>query len=98
VRVTRDDADSWVPRRSDRLAAKAPFREPKPEKQAKRVLVHKWTPGANRTGQRTPDATIAAKFHDTFSMPLSESKREAPWRLHSSSRCTLLVSVLAAQS
>lgn len=25
----------------------------------------------------TPDATIAARFHDTFTEPLSSSKREA---------------------
>lgn len=63
--------------RSDHLAAKAPFRDLQPEKQAKRTLVHKWNPGVDHTRQRTPDATIAAKFHDTFLVPLSASKREA---------------------
>jgi hypothetical protein len=32
---------SVIPRRSDRLAAKSAFRDPNPEKQAKRVLVNK---------------------------------------------------------
>jgi hypothetical protein len=34
--------DSVVPRHSDRLAAKSVFRDPQPEKQAKRVMMNKW--------------------------------------------------------
>jgi len=33
---------AWIPRRSDRLAAKSIFRDPQPEKQARRVLLNKW--------------------------------------------------------
>lgn len=32
VRVSKDVDDWWVPRRSDRLAAKSAFRDPQPEK------------------------------------------------------------------
>jgi hypothetical protein len=41
-RAARRDPASLVPRRNDRLVAKAPFRDPNSEKQAKRVLVNKW--------------------------------------------------------
>ena len=41
-RTARRDPASLVPRRSDRLMAKSEFRDPNPEKQAKRVLVNKW--------------------------------------------------------
>lgn len=77
LKVARDVDDCWVPRRSDRLAAKSAFRDPQPEKQAKRVLVNKWTRRPEAASRCTPDATIAARFHDTFTAPLSSSKREA---------------------
>lgn len=77
ARMPRDGAGSWVPRRSTWLAAKAPFKDPNPEKQAKRVLVHKWSPRTGHATHRTPDNAIADKFHANFSAPLSESKREA---------------------
>jgi hypothetical protein len=55
------------------------FRDPNPEKQAKRVLLGKWQPSACalRSAPATPDATIAARFRETFREPLSSSKREA---------------------
>lgn len=50
TRVTRTPADDeWVPRRSTRLAAKSAFRDPVPERQAKRVLIAKWDADAART-------------------------------------------------
>lgn len=70
-------SDAWVPRRSTRLAAKSAFHDPQPERQAKRVLLNKWTRRPDEMRSGTPDATIAAKFHDTFSEPLSSSKRAA---------------------
>jgi hypothetical protein len=75
-RVSRLDDSVFVPRRSDRLAAKSIHRDPNPEKQAKCVLVNKWRhEPANRS--QTPDPAIAAKFHETFAGPLSASKQAA---------------------
>lgn len=65
-----------VPCRSDRLAAKAAFRDTNPERQAKRVLINKWEHRPEQSNE-TSDVMIAAKFHDTFAEPISSSKREA---------------------
>ena len=46
-----------VPRRSDRLAAKSAYRDPVPEKQARRVLPGKWTNRSTNTATRTPRTT-----------------------------------------
>lgn len=67
----------WVPRRSTRLAAKSAFRDPQPEKQARRVLPNKWAGLPEDVVSNTPDATVAVKFHEAFTEPLSSSKREA---------------------
>jgi hypothetical protein len=66
-----------IPRRSDRLAAKAAFRNPNPEKQAKRVLVNKWENRPDDVVTATPDAGIAAKFHAAFGGPVPSFMREA---------------------
>jgi hypothetical protein len=72
--VSRLDDSVFVPRRSDRLAAKSIYHDPNPEKQAKRVLLNKWRrEPANRS--QTLDPAIAAKFHETFAGPLSASKK-----------------------
>lgn len=78
-RVSRVPVDNLVPRRSDRLAAKSVYRDPNPEKQAKRVMLSKWLSSASdpRSALVTPDATIATRFHETFKEPLSSSKRVA---------------------
>ena len=39
VRVSRVPVENLVPRRNDKLAAKSVYRDPQPEKQAKRVMV-----------------------------------------------------------
>jgi hypothetical protein len=79
LRVSRMRVENQVPRRSNRLAAKSVYRDPNPEKQAKRVLLSKWQPSASapRSAPTTPDVTIATRFHETFREPLSSSKREA---------------------
>jgi hypothetical protein len=41
LRITRPVDSVLVPRRSDRLASKSVYRDPKPEKQAKRILLNK---------------------------------------------------------
>lgn len=66
--------DDWVPRRSTRLAAKAPFRDPQPERQAKLVLISKWSSDPAASAPRT-DAPVDAKFREAFALPLSPSKR-----------------------
>jgi hypothetical protein len=63
-----------VPGRSDKLAAKSIFRDPNPEKQAKHVLLNKWT-RRPAEGPQTLDLVVAAKFYETFAEPLSSSKR-----------------------
>jgi hypothetical protein len=66
-----------VPRRSDRLAAKSAFRDPNPEKQAKRVLVNKWERRPDDAPIDTTDDRIAALFHETFKEPVDSSTRKA---------------------
>jgi hypothetical protein len=73
-----------VPRRSDRLVTKSAFRDPPPEKQAKRVLLNKWTQRSEETVTTTPDAMIATRFHETFTVSLSSSKHAAMHGLVSS--------------
>jgi hypothetical protein len=77
ARTTRAVDDDWIPRHSDRLATKSAFRDPQPEKQARRVMLNKWTERPEDVVTNTPDATISTKFHETFADPLSSSKREA---------------------
>ena len=68
LRVSCVPVAHLVPRRSDRLAAKSVYRDPKPEKQAKRVMLNKWRPSSSapRSSPVTPDASIATRFHETF--------------------------------
>jgi hypothetical protein len=75
-RVSRLDDSAFVPRCSDRLAAKSIYRDPNLEKQVKRVLLNKWR-HEPVNGSQTPDPAIAAKFHKTFAGPLSASKKAA---------------------
>jgi hypothetical protein len=84
LRVSRVRDEDLVLRRSERLAAKSVFRDPNPEKQAKRVLLRKWQPSAStpRSAPLTPDATVAARFHEAFREPLSSSKRQAIQELY----------------
>jgi hypothetical protein len=70
------NAENWIPRRSDRLAAKSVFRDLNPEKQDKRVLVNKWEGRLDDAVTNTPDASIAIKFHEAFDGPVSGCKRE----------------------
>lgn len=80
LRVSHLHEENLVPRQSDRLAAKSVYQDPKPENQAKRVMLKRWRPAsaaASRSSPLTPDASIAACFHETFAEPLSSSKRAA---------------------
>lgn len=75
TRTSRIADDDWVPRCSDRLAAKSAFRDPQTEKQAKRVLLSKWTRRPEGAASTTPNEAIARRFRETFTTPLSSSKR-----------------------
>lgn len=57
-----------MPRRSGHLAAESDFRDPQPEKQAKRVLMAKWTRRPQGT-PTTPDDAIALRFRCLSSAP-----------------------------
>jgi hypothetical protein len=74
LRVSRNVDSSLVPRRSDRLAAKSGYRDPKLEVQAKKVLLSKWKLRTQERSLNSPDASIADTFHKTFAEPLSETK------------------------
>jgi hypothetical protein len=76
-RRARREPPNIVPRRSTRLAGKSPFRDPNPEKQAKRVLVNKWENKPSGAGSATPDNTVAEKFHSHFTEPVPDYKWEA---------------------
>lgn len=75
LRVSHVQDENLVPRHSDRLAAKTVYRDPKPEKQAKKVMLSMWHPSTSAawSSPKTPDASIASRFHDTFKEPLSSS-------------------------
>jgi hypothetical protein len=75
-RVSCVDNFVFVPRRSDRLVAKSIHRDPNPEKQAKRVLLNKWTRKPASESQ-TLDSAVAVKFHEMFVDPVFASKRAA---------------------
>ena len=70
---TRDDSEV-VPKRSARLAAKSGYREPKPEAQARRVMMRRL---GYDTHTNKPDEASFDEFQELFALPLSPSKREA---------------------
>jgi len=53
------------------------MRHQNPEIQAKRVMINKWRSPSDCPQLKTPDETIAIKFHQTFTEPLSSTKRAA---------------------
>lgn len=66
-----------APKLSQRHLGKSPMRHPKPEVQAKRVMLNKWKSPSHSPQLQTPDESIALKFHQTFADPLSSTKRAA---------------------
>jgi hypothetical protein len=64
-----------VPRRSVRIAALSHRRDPKPELQAKKVLLRKWRPAADPPSPELPDNSFNEEFHREFGEPLSSAKR-----------------------
>ena len=77
ARTAKNVDDDWIPGHSDRLAAKSAFRDPQPEKQARRVLLNKWAGHPDNMATGTPDDSIASQFHEAFGGSVSTSKRAA---------------------
>lgn len=83
-RRTKVVDDNWFPRRSDRLAAKSAFRDPRPEKQARRVLLNKW---ATRPVHVAPNpvsaaaAVSAGRFQETFRDAAPPTRRQSVRKL-----------------
>ena len=78
LRVTRkvnyDVDDDFVPKRCARLAAKSKFREPKPEAEARKVMMKRL---GLETPTKVPDAASFEEFQQAFALPLSPMTREA---------------------
>jgi hypothetical protein len=91
-RRARREADSLVPRRSIRLAGKAAFRDPNPEKQAKR----EWKRRPADAPIDASDDRIAELFHDTFHGQVDSPTREAMRELMFPSPCERLSNAAAS--
>jgi hypothetical protein len=78
LRTTRKprhaEDDDFVPKRSIRLAKKSAHREPKPEAQARKVMLKRI--GLEVETARPDEATFD-EFQTVFAIPLTESTREA---------------------
>lgn len=75
VRVTRARSDEdFIPKRSVRLAAKSMHRDPKPEAQARKVMMKRL--GLEVETER-PDEASFDDFRTAFTAPLAEDTREA---------------------
>jgi hypothetical protein len=78
LRITKDprfvDDNDFVPKRSARLAAKSKYREPKPDAQARKVLMKKL---GLEVETEKPDEASFKEFQQAFAPPLSPSTREA---------------------
>ena len=80
LRSSRPPADGdqeWQVRRSSRLARKSGYRDPNPERQARRILLSKWGGRPEDASSKTPDDAIAARFHKEFGHHASSSKHDA---------------------
>ena len=66
--------EELVPKRSARLAAKYRHKEPRPEDQARKVMMRKFDIDV---ATEHPDTTTFEEFQVAFKLPLSPSKREA---------------------
>lgn len=63
-----------IPKRSTWLAVKSKHREPKPEAQARKVMMKRL---GVHVEMKLPDEASFDEFQTTFALPLSESTREA---------------------
>jgi hypothetical protein len=76
-RVSHRASPPLVPRRSVRIAALSHRRDPKPEIQAKKVLLKKRRPAAEPPSPDMPDNSYNEEFHKEFGEPLSSSKHRS---------------------
>jgi len=65
---------AWLPRRSSRLAAKSAFRDPNPERQAKRIMISRWT--GNAAGH-VADQDVDDEFRAAFEAASLSARKEA---------------------
>lgn len=68
---------SWWVRRSERLAAKSAYRDPQPERQARRVMLNRWEGRRDDARLEIADPVIAQRFKAAFSSDAPASRREA---------------------
>jgi hypothetical protein len=69
-----------VPRLSIRLAVLTHHRDPRPEIQAKKVMLRKWRPVAMPPSPQNPDDSYNEKFCCAFQEPLSSMRELFPSR------------------
>jgi hypothetical protein len=82
-----------IPKRSARLAAKSKHREPKPEAQARKVMTKRLSVHVDT---ELRDEASFVEFQTAFTMPQSESTREAMQVLFLGRKQRALGSVRAA--
>jgi hypothetical protein len=66
--------EAWLPRRSSRLAAKSGFRDPNPERQAKRIMIAKWT---GKAASHVADQAVDEEFRSAFEAATLSARKEA---------------------
>jgi hypothetical protein len=66
--------EELIPKRSARLAAKSKHREPKPEAQARKVMMKRLSVHVDT---ELPDEASFVEFQTAFTMPLSEPTKDA---------------------
>ena len=74
--------EAWLPRRSSRLAAKSAFRDPNPERQAKTIMISRWT---GKAASHVADQDVDDEFRAVFKATSLSARKEAmaamfPWR------------------
>ena len=69
--IDSDKEDDIVPKNNARLAAKNKFREPKPEAQARKVMMKRL---GFETPTELPSQASFKKFQQAFTLPLSTMK------------------------
>lgn len=74
-RRRRVDADAdWTPRRSSRLAAKSVYRDPEPERQAKKIMLGKWKDVPTNA---VPDLALDEEFQKAFAAASLSARKQA---------------------
>jgi hypothetical protein len=85
--------EDWIPKRSIRLAAKSAHREPRPEAQARKVMLKRI---GLEIDTEHPDEASFDEFHTAFKLPLPEETKEAMRALFPGRKQRVLRTVSAA--